>query len=127
MLVKLKLAGVATPATAAVTVYDPGTLLAVNAGAVAIPLPLVTPVAVANPENPAVAPVDGAVKVTVTPFTGLLRASFTVTCNAVANAVLTNVLCGVPTVVATLAAAPAVLVKLKLAGVTTPATVAVTM
>jgi hypothetical protein len=66
------------------------------------------------------------VNVTVTPLTGLLPASVTVACSAVANAVLTVVLCGVPAV-AVMLAGTAVLVRLKLAAVATPATLAVTV
>jgi len=83
-LVRLKLAGVATPATVAVTVKPPATAFAVNAGAVAIPLAFVTAVAVADPTNVPLAPLPGAVNVTVTPLNGLLLASFTVACSAVA-------------------------------------------
>src|SRR5260370_16196694 len=50
------------------------------------------------PAKVPLAPLDGAVKVTVTPFTGLLKGSFTVACSCVANAVLTVALCGVPAV-----------------------------
>ena len=101
--------------------------MAVSVGPVATPLLLVTAVAAAKPPNVPVAPVAGAVKVTVTPPTTLLLASLTIACKAVANTVLTLVLCGVPVVAVMLAAAPAVLVKLKLAGVLTPATVAVSV
>jgi hypothetical protein len=97
----------------------------VKAGAVATPLALVTTLAVADPPNVAVAPLAGAVKVTVTPLTKLPPLSFTVACKAVAKAVVMTVLCGVPAVVAMLAADPAVFVKLKLAGFATPATAAV--
>jgi len=53
------------------------------------------------------APDPGAVNVTFTPLTGLLSESFTVACMAVANAVLTVAVCGVPAVAVTLAAVPA--------------------
>ncbi|OLC92744.1 MAG: hypothetical protein AUH86_18150 [Acidobacteria bacterium 13_1_40CM_4_58_4] len=66
-------------------------------------------------------------KVTKTPLTGLLKESFTVACNCVANAVLTAALCGVPAVAVMLAAAPAKFVRKKLAGVETPDTNAVTV
>jgi hypothetical protein len=65
-------------------------------GAVATPLLFVTAVAVVDPLNPALAPVPGAVNVTVTPLTGLLLRFFTVTCNAVGNEVLIATVCGVP-------------------------------
>jgi hypothetical protein len=78
--------------------------LAVNASAVATPLLLVVAVAVAEPAKVPLAPLPGAVNVTTTPLTGLLLASFTVACSAVANAVLTVALCGVPAVAVMLAA-----------------------
>jgi hypothetical protein len=105
-LVSEKFAGVATPATDAVTVYAPPTmLLAVNVVAVATPCALLTAV-FAPPANVPLAPLAGAVNVTVTPLTGLLKASFTVACIAVANAVLTVVLCGVPAVAVMVCAVP---------------------
>ena len=83
--------------------------------------------AVADPPKVALAPLDGAVNVTVTPLTGLPLASVTVACSAVVNAVLIAALCGVPAVAVMFAAAPAVLVRLKLAVVAKPATLAVTV
>jgi hypothetical protein len=80
--------------------------LAVNAGAVATPLPFVTAVAVNDPLNAPLAPLAGAVNVTVTPLTGLLLESFTVACSAVAKFVLTVALCGVPAVALMFDAAP---------------------
>src|SRR5260221_8348372 len=97
--------------------------LAVKAGAVAIPLALV--ITVALPPNVPDAPDTGAAKVTLAPAIGLLDASFTVACNAVANEVEIGALCGVPAVALMLAGAPGVLVIEKLAGAT-PLTVAVT-
>ena len=79
------------------------------------------------PPNRALAPLAGAVNVTVTPATGLFPASRTVACSAVANAVLTTALCGVPAVAAHTGRRPAVLVNVKLAGVATPGAVAVTV
>ena len=55
-----------------------------------------TTLAVADPPNVALAPPAGAVNVTVTPLSKLPPLSFTVACSAVANAVLTVALCGVP-------------------------------
>src|SRR5580765_3351053 len=101
--------------------------LAVSIGAVAMPLLLVTAVAVADPLKRALAPFAGAVKVTVTPAIGLLPASRTVACKAVANAVFRAVLCGVPAMAVMEAGGAAVLVRLKLAGVVTLAAVAVTV
>ena len=100
-------------------------LFAVNAGAVA--RPLLSVVTVTEPLNVPLAPVPGAAKVTLTPLTGLLPESFTVACSGVVNAALIVALCGVPAVAAMLAADPAVFVRLKLAGVLTPATLAVTV
>jgi hypothetical protein len=97
MFVRLKLAGVVTPVALAVTVYAPVTKLAVKAGAMAIPVLLV--VAVFTPlANVPLAPLLGAVKVTVAPTIGLLLASFSVACSGVANAELIIALCGVPPV-----------------------------
>ena len=64
--------------------------------------------------------------VTVTPATVVPRIPHRA-CSAVPNAVLMTVLCGVPAVAVTLAAAPAVFVRLKLAGVATPGADAVTV
>ena len=69
--------------------------LAVN-GADAIPEALVATVIVAVLLlNVPDAPVDGAVKTTLTPDTGLLELSFTVTPGVIAKAVPTAVDCGV--------------------------------
>jgi hypothetical protein len=65
---------------------------------VAIPLALVLAVVVSDPLKLALAPLAGAEKVTVTPLTGLLLASFTVACSAVVKPVLTDALCAVPAV-----------------------------
>ena len=76
-------------------------------------------------DSVAPAPEAGPVNVTVTPLTGLLPASRTVTCNGVANAVLMAAVCGVPPVAVIAAAAPAVFVSVNVAGV--PAALAVTL
>ncbi len=52
--------------------------MAVNAGAMAMPVALVVAVTVAAPPNVPLAPLAGAAKVTVAPLTGLLLESFTV-------------------------------------------------
>src|SRR5205807_2402329 len=114
VLVRLKLAGVATPLTVAITVYEPSVRLALKVGAVATPLVLV--VTVAEEAKVPLAPLPGAAKVTEAPGTRLLNASLTVACNAVAKVALTVALWGVPAVAAMLAGVPALLVKLKLAG-----------
>jgi hypothetical protein len=101
--------------------------LAVSGGAVATPLALVVEVAVAELPNVARAPLLGAVSVTVTPLSRFPPLSFTVACNAVANAVLMVALCGVPAPAVMLAGTPSLFVKLKLADVPTPDTLAVTV
>ena len=73
----------------------PAVALAVNTTDVATPLALVVAV-FTPPAKVPLAPVVGAVNVTVTPLTGLLPASFTVACSEVAKAVLIVALCGVP-------------------------------
>jgi hypothetical protein len=80
-------------------------LLAVNAAAVATPLPFVVAV-FTPPAKVPLAPLPGAAKVTVTPLTALFAASRTVACSAVANAVLIVALCGVPVVGAIVAGGP---------------------
>ena len=59
----------------------------------------------------AVAPVVGALKVTVTLLTGLPNPSRTVACSGWTNGVRTAVLCGVPPLVSTVAAGPAPMVN----------------
>jgi hypothetical protein len=100
--------------------------LAVNTADVATPLAFVVAV-FTPPANVPLAPLAGALNVTTTPLTGLFPASLTVATRGAANAVLIVALCGVPLVAVTLAAAPAVFVSEKFAGVATPATVAVTV
>jgi hypothetical protein len=125
VFVRLKFAEVLTPLAVAVTVYPPVVLFAVNDGAVAMPLPFV--VTVAEPPKVPLGPEPGAAKVTLAPLTGLLPASFTVACSAVTNAVPITALCGVPAIALTLAADPAVFVRLKLADEAAPETLAVTV
>ena len=91
-----------------------------------MPLEFVTAVAAEEPAKLALGPVPGAVKVTVTPLIGLPPASLTVACSGVLNAVLVVVFWGVPPVATILAGLPALLVRLKLAEVPTPETLAVT-
>src|SRR3984957_13845713 len=111
VLVRANPAEVETPATLAVTVKLPVWPLAVSAGAMATPLPFVVAVALLDPPNVALAPLTGALKVTVAPFTGLPLPSFTVAWSNVPNAVLTAALCVTPAVAVILAGAPIVLVK----------------
>src|SRR5215467_8063064 len=78
VLVREKLAEVATPETEAVTIYGPpATAFAVRIGAVATPDALVVAV-LTPPAKVPLAPLAGAVNVTVTPLTGLLKESNTV-------------------------------------------------
>jgi len=101
-------------------------LLAVNTAEVATPEALVTAV-FTQPAKVALAPEPGAVKVTVTPLTGLPPESFTVATRGAANAVLMAVLWPVPLVAVIEAGVDAVLVSEKLAGVATPGAEAVTV
>src|SRR6202158_3486267 len=119
---------VVRPVAAAVTVYGPPAVaLAVN-GAAATPDALVaTVIVVVLLENRPDAPLPGAVNVTLTPGTGLLPASRTVTASALAKAVLTVADCGVvPAFAVIVAALPAVLVSEKLT-VVRPVAAAVTV
>jgi hypothetical protein len=100
--------------------------LAIGAGAVATPLEFVDAAAVAEPLKLALAPELGAVNVTVTPLTGLPLAFVTVAWRAVAKAMFTVALCGVPAVAVMFAGVAPMFVKLKLAGVATPLIPAVT-
>jgi hypothetical protein len=92
---------------------------------------LVVTIAVVAPAKVADAPVVGAVKVTFAPLTGVLPLVSTVTCNGVANAVPTVVVCALPAVAVMLAATGgatvAVFVRLKLAAVAAPGAVADTV
>jgi hypothetical protein len=99
---------------------------AVNTAEVAMPEALVVAV-FTPPAKVPLAPLPGAENVTVTPLTGFPPASFTRAVNGAAKAVLIVALCGVPLLATMLAAVPAVLVNEKLAGVATPATLAVTV
>jgi hypothetical protein len=125
VFVRLKLAGVAMPATVAVTVNVPAASFAVSTGAVATPLARVTAVTVSEEPNNPVGPLQGAVNVTVTPLTGLLTESFTMAWRAVENAVFTVALCDVPALMVIVAAV--VFVRLKFAPEATPDTFAVTV
>jgi hypothetical protein len=75
-------------------------------------LPVGTPAVVDPPGNVPLAPLAGAVNVTVTPLTGFPALSVTVACSAAANAVPSAALCEFPADAVMLAAAPAVFVKL---------------
>ena len=93
---------------------------------VATPLALVVAV-LTPPANVPLAPLAGALKVTVTPLNGLPPLSFTVAAKGAENAVPIVALCGVPLVAVMEAAGPGLFVREKFAGLATPATVAVTV
>src|SRR5271166_2959501 len=100
--------------------------LAVNTAEVATPEALV--IAVFTPPAKApLAPLPGAVNVTVTPLTGLPPESLTVATSGAPKAVLIVAFCGVPLAAVIDAAAPALLVSAKFAAVATPVTLAVTV
>jgi hypothetical protein len=101
-------------------------VFAVNTAEVATPLAFVVAV-VTPPANVPLAPLPGAENVTDTPETGLLDASLTVAWSGDAKELPTVALWGVPPVAAMDAGVPAVFVKVKFAGVPTPATAAVTV
>src|SRR5437016_1845621 len=86
------------PVAEAATVYRPAVPFAVNTGAVATPEALVDPAAVfvPVPANVPLAPVDGAVNVTVTPERADESATFAF--RAVVNAAFTVALWGVPAI-----------------------------
>ena len=102
---------VARPVEDAVTAYGPPTVLFAVKGTEAVPDASVAAVmAVVLLPKPPDAPLPGAVKVTLTPDTGLFPASLIVTERAFAKDVLIAALCGVvPAVADTEAAAPTVL------------------
>jgi hypothetical protein len=123
VFVRLNVAEVVPPDTLAVTVYAPAVALAV---AVALVWPLAS--VAAGTLSLAEAPFTGtAVNVTVAPLTGLLLASVTVTASGLPNAVPTAVLCVPPLATLTFDAAPAVFVRLNVADVVPPETLAVTL
>jgi hypothetical protein len=100
-------------------------VFAVNVGE-ALPFASVVTVAVfVPPENVPLAPVPGAVNVTVTPLVGDPFV-FTVATSGFANAVLTVALCPDPLVAVIVTTGTAAFVRLKLAGAVAPVTEAVT-
>ena len=123
VFVSAKFAGVATPLTVAATVYPPDTLFAV-AARLASPEAFVTAVPTTGF---VLAPLAGPVKVTVIPLNGLLPLSRTNATSELANAVPTVADWPLPVLTVTDAAAPAVFVSAKFAGVATPLTVAATV
>jgi len=109
------------PVAEAATLYEPATVLAVNAVAMATPLEFVEAVVVFVPlANVPLAPLAGAVNVTDTFGTRFPSLSFTVACSKVANAVPTVAPCPDPAVAVIVAAAPGLLVRLKFADVAVP-------
>ena len=100
--------------------------MAVRAAEVATPLTSVMAV-FAPPANVALAPLAGAVNVTVTFATGFPPPSATVTTSGALNVVLTTASCGVPLLAVIVAGGPTVFVIAKLAGPVPPGTVAVTV
>jgi hypothetical protein len=98
---------------------------AVNAAEVAIPEGFVVAVLTPPAKLPE-APLDGVVKVTIAPLTGLPPESLTVATRGLLKAVLMVALCELPPLALIEAAAPAMLVSAKPAVVDTPDTLAVT-
>jgi hypothetical protein len=125
VFVIVNLAVAAKPVAAAFTIYVPAVAFAVNTPDVAMPevsVDLMLPPGLKLPP----APLTGALNVTVTPPTGLLKASRTLTDRGVAKAVLTFALCPDPLRTAILAGAPALFVREKFAAAGRPATEAET-
>ena len=107
----------------------PAVALAVNRDEVASPFEPVMSVSVALPlvAKVPLAPLEGAVKVTEAPLTGLPSTSVTVATSGFVNWVLTFVLWPLPLVAVMFAGEPVMLVRLKLAGVVAPDVEAVTV
>jgi hypothetical protein len=133
------------PPLTTMVVGAPATFVSANVADVALPVeatteyvPAAVPavaVTVARPDASVVAgdvanvadgPVPGAAKVTDAPGTGFPSASSTSATSDPANVAPTVALCGLPLLTITVAGAPAVFVRLKLAVETTPETSAVT-
>ncbi len=121
-LVSEKLAGVPTPAAAAVTAKLPAVLLAVNVPDTAWPDALVVACCLPTANVPP-APVPWTVNVTVIPLTRLPAESFTVAVSGALNAALMVVIWPLPPV-AEISAGTVVFVREKLAGVPTLAVLA---
>jgi hypothetical protein len=100
--------------------------LAVNTAEIATPDALVVAV-LTPPVNVPLAPLVGAVNVTIEPLTALPPESFTVATSGNAKALLITAVCGVPLVAEIVDVVPPVLVSEKLAGVATPGADAVTV
>ena len=105
----------------AVTLYVPTVVMAVNTGAVAMPLAFVVAVAVRTPPvKVPEGPEAGAVKVTEMPPTGLLPASVTFACRLVAKAVFPTAFCPPPAAATMLVGTLAMFVSANVAGAETP-------
>jgi hypothetical protein len=79
-----------------------------------MPEELVTAVVEADPANVALAPLDGAVNVTVTPLIGLDEASVTFACRVLAKEVETVADCGVPAMAAIVVAGAVAVVAIEI-------------
>src|SRR5206468_4316381 len=131
-LVRSKLAGVGASGVEAVTVYCPEIELAVelrlaipDAFVVAVMQPEAAGTQAEPPLSVAVAPLAGAWKVTTAPATAAPVPSRTSACSCEANAVPTVAVCGLPA--CTSIVSPPSFVSVKVAGVGTPETLAVTV
>ncbi|HEY1754037.1 MAG TPA: hypothetical protein VGG72_01480 [Bryobacteraceae bacterium] len=125
-LVSVKLTPV-KPAAEAVTLYVPKIGLAVKGAAATPELFVATTIVVAELLNNPLGPLDGAVKVTLTPATGVPPELFTITAGGVPKAVLTVVASGdVPVSEVIVLGIPAVFVSEKFTAVT-PGAEAVTV
>jgi hypothetical protein len=107
VFVRLKLAGVRTPETEAVTMYEPAVLLAMNAAGVAKPVESVFAVVVVAAVSAKVplAPLVGAANVTVAPLVADPLV-VTVAAKGSPNAAPTAWLCGVPLAAAIVSTVP---------------------
>jgi hypothetical protein len=130
--VRSKLAGVGAFGVVAVTKYSPEIAFAValrlampEAFVVAVMQPVAAGTQAAPPLNVAVAPLVGAWNVTTAPLTAVPVPSRTSACSCEAKAVLTVPVCGLPAW--TWMLQPPSFVRLKVAGVATPETLAVTV
>jgi len=115
LLVSEKAAFAVTPLTEALTIYAPAVVFAVKAGALATPLAFVVAWAVVTlPGKVPLAPLVGAVNVTVALFIGFPPLSFTVACSSVWKAFPTVALWVAPPVAVIEFAGPVRFVKAKL-------------
>lgn len=128
VLVSEKFAVVETPATEAITMKLPVEPFAVRTGEVAFPDASVAAVAVFVPPVKApLAPLPGAVNVTVTPLTGFPPASFTAATSRAPKAVLICAFCCVPLATVMDAGEPGMFFSAKAAVTATPGAEAITV